>query len=98
MAELEKDLATANPDASQNTAKVNTQLDGNHNEHDKSGVKILLDKALSSKIRLPMLDVIYDRFVRMTSNSLRNFTSYNVDVEISKMDSIRLLTQSLCRQ
>jgi flagellar motor switch protein FliM len=49
----------------------------------RSGVHVLLDKVSQSKVRLPMLEVVYDRFVRENSNSLRNFTSYTVDVEIA---------------
>lgn len=51
-------------------------------ENHNTGVHVLLDKVSQSKVRLPMLEVVYDRFVRENSNSLRNFTSYTVDVEI----------------
>lgn len=51
-------------------------------EAPKTGINILLDKHIASAARLPMLEVIFDRFVRMVSNSFRVFTSFTVDVEI----------------
>lgn len=57
------------------------------NSGEKSGLELLLDKSLNSYPRLPMLEVIYDRFVRIASNSLRNFTSFNVDIDIESITS-----------
>ena len=53
------------------------------------GVELLLHKALQSYIRLPMLEVIYDRFIRLNSTSLRNYTSDTVDIDIIGMTSKR---------
>lgn len=53
------------------------------------GIQALLDKALSSYERLPMLEVVFDRLVRMTSTSLRNLTSDNVDVSLESIASLR---------
>ena len=39
--------------------------------------------------RLPMLEIVYDRLVRMMSTSLRNFTSDNVEVSLDNITSIR---------
>lgn len=55
----------------------------------KTGIEAMLDKALLSYERLPMLEVVFDRFVRMLSTSLRNFTSDNVDVDIHSITSLR---------
>jgi flagellar motor switch protein FliM len=55
----------------------------------KTGIKALLDKALLSYERLPMLEVVFDRFVRNLSSTLRNFTSDNVDVSIDAITSMR---------
>jgi flagellar motor switch protein FliM len=63
----------------------------------QKGIELLVDKALQSSIRLPMLDIAYDRFIRINSTSLRNFTSDTVDIELVKLDSRRFgeyLTQS----
>jgi flagellar motor switch protein FliM len=58
-------------------------------EEKKTGIEAMLDKALMSYERLPMLEVVFDRFVRMLSTSLRNFTSDNVDVDIHSITSLR---------
>src|SRR5690606_48233 len=55
----------------------------------KTGINALLDNSLLSYDRLPMLEVVFDRFVRMASSSLRNFTSDNVDVDIQSISSVR---------
>jgi hypothetical protein len=44
---------------------------------DKSGIQAILNSALVSYERLPMLEVVFDRLVRMMSTSMRNFTSDN---------------------
>ena len=51
-------------------------------EGDKSGIYAILNSALVSYERLPMLEVVFDRLVRMMSTSLRNFTSDNVEVSL----------------
>jgi flagellar motor switch protein FliM len=55
----------------------------------KTGIHALLDKALLSYERLPMLEIVFDRFVRTLSTSLRNFTSDNVDITIDSITSMR---------
>ncbi len=58
--------------------------DGNN-----TGINAILDKALMAYERLPMLEIVFDRLVRMNSTSLRNFMSDNVDVSIDSMTSLR---------
>ena len=48
-------------------------------EADTSGIHAIVNSALVSYERLPMLEVVFDRLVRMMSTSLRNFTSDHVD-------------------
>lgn len=55
----------------------------------KSGIQALINSGLVAYERLPMLDIIFDRFVRMMSTSLRNFTSDNIEVSIDNTSSIR---------
>ena len=55
----------------------------------KTGIYAMLDKALQSYQRLPLLEVVFDRFVRMLSTSLRAYTSDNVDVDIHSITSLR---------
>ncbi|MEM7169542.1 MAG: flagellar motor switch protein FliM [Pseudomonadota bacterium] len=56
---------------------------------DTSGIHAILNSALVSYERLPMLEVVFDRLVRMMSTSLRNFTSDNVDVSLDNITSAR---------
>src|SRR5260370_19204412 len=56
---------------------------------DNSGIRAIIDSALVSYERLPMLEGLFDRLVRMMSSSLRNFTSDNVEVSIDNITSIR---------
>lgn len=58
-------------------------------ESDKSGIYAILNSALISYERLPMLEVVFDRLVRMMSTSLRNFTSDNVEVSLDHISSVR---------
>ncbi len=56
---------------------------------DKSGVRAIVNSALVSYERLPMLEIIFDRLVRLMTTSLRNFTSDNVEVSLDNITSIR---------
>lgn len=56
---------------------------------EKSGIQAILSSALVSYERLPMLEVVFDRLVRLMSTSLRNFTSDNVEVSLDNIASIR---------
>ncbi|MCH7634387.1 MAG: flagellar motor switch protein FliM [Proteobacteria bacterium] len=58
-------------------------------DDDKSGINALINSALVSYERLPMLEVVFDRLVRMMSTSLRNFTSDNVEVTLDNITSVR---------
>ena len=54
-----------------------------------SGIRAIINSALVSYERLPMLEVVFDRLVRMMSTSLRNFTSDNVEVTLDNITSVR---------
>ncbi|MFX4221468.1 MAG: flagellar motor switch protein FliM [Thalassobaculum sp.] len=58
-------------------------------ESDTSGIHAIVNSALVSYERVPMLEVVFDRLVRMMSTSLRNFTSDNVEVSLDNITSIR---------
>ena len=65
-------------------------FDEEHKETgDKSGIQAILSSALVSYERLPMLEVVFDRLVRLMSTSLRNFTSDNVEVSLDNIASFR---------
>ena len=63
--------------------------EGGDDEGTKSGVEAIIDSGMVSYERLPMLEIVYDRLVRMMSTSLRNFTSDNVEVSLDNITSIR---------
>src|SRR5512138_3431141 len=58
-------------------------------EGDESGIQAIINSALVSYERLPMLEIVFDRLVRMLSTSLRNFTSDNVEVSLDNITAIR---------
>ncbi len=63
--------------------------DGSNNDGDRGGIQAILNSALVSYERLPMLEVVFDRLVRMMSTSMRNFTSDNVEVSLDNILSLR---------
>lgn len=54
-----------------------------------SGIQAIVNSALVSYDRLPMLEVVFDRLVRLLSTSMRNFTSDNVEVSLDSVASVR---------
>jgi flagellar motor switch protein FliM len=54
-----------------------------------TGMQRIISSGLVSYERLPMLEIVFDRLVRIMSTSLRNFTSDNVDVSIDNILSLR---------
>jgi flagellar motor switch protein FliM len=52
---------------------------------DKSGIRAIINSALVSYERLPMLEIVFDRLVRLMTTSLRNFTSDNVEVSLDNI-------------
>ena len=75
-----------------NQEEIDSLLGGNTKNDDgtaKTGMQAVLSSALVSYERLPMLEVVFDRLVRLMSTSLRNFTSDNVEVSLDNITSIR---------
>jgi len=62
---------------------------GSDQMQDRSGVRAIINSALVSYERLPMLEIVFDRLVRLMTTSLRNFTSDNVEVSLDSITSIR---------
>lgn len=55
----------------------------------KTGVRAILNASMVSYERLPMLDIVFDRLIRMMATSLRNFTQDNVEVSLDNIESMR---------
>src|SRR5476649_2914080 len=61
---------------------------GEVNLDDNSGIRAIIDSAMVSYERLPMLEIVFDRLVRLMTTSLRNFTSDNVEVSLDRITSV----------
>jgi flagellar motor switch protein FliM len=59
------------------------------NLNENSGIRAIIDSAMVSYERLPMLEIVFDRLVRLMTTSLRNFTSDNVEVSLDGITSVR---------
>lgn len=99
-ANAEDDFSTANPeDAGDDVtdARILNQdeidsllgFDDDDDGSQKSGVMALINSALVNYERLPMLDIVFDRLVRLMSTSLRNLTSDNVEVSLDQVSTVR---------
>ena len=83
---------SASPARVLNQAEIDSLLgfdDGPASEDSRSGIHRIISSGLVSYERLPMLEIVFDRLVRIMSTSLRNFTSDNVDVSIDNILSLR---------
>jgi flagellar motor switch protein FliM len=92
-----------NSAATQHTEKAGTERALNQDEIDSllgfslsdltiadhSGIRAIIDSAMVSYERLPMLEIVFDRLVRLMTTSLRNFTSDNVEVSLDRITSVR---------
>lgn len=58
-------------------------------ESNARGIRALLDSNVVNYERLPMLDIIFDKFERFLSTSLRHFTADNVDISVDNITSVR---------
>ncbi|MFC0386622.1 flagellar motor switch protein FliM [Roseomonas vinacea] len=58
-------------------------------DNTSSGMERVIARGLVSYERLPMLEIVFDRLVRIMSTSLRNFTQDNVEVSIESINSLR---------
>jgi flagellar motor switch protein FliM len=55
----------------------------------QTGLRAIVDSAMVSYERLPMLEIVFDRLVRLLTTSLRNFFSDNVEVSLADISSVR---------
>jgi flagellar motor switch protein FliM len=54
-----------------------------------TGIKAVLEQSLQSYDKLPMLEIIFDKFIRQLTTSLRNLTSEPVEITIANFSSLR---------
>ncbi len=56
----------------------------------RTGVGVLANTDMVSQERLPLLEIIYDRLVRLMTTSLRNLTSESIEVSLESIEPVRL--------
>lgn len=81
--------AGASPEALLNQAEIESLLGGSG---EPNGMQRIINSGLVAYERLPMLEIVFDRLVRLMSTSLRNFTGDNVEVAIESIASLRFGT------
>ncbi len=64
-------------------------FDDDSKPRETSGVMALINSAMVNYERLPMLDIVFDRLVRLMSTTLRNLTSDNVEVSLDQVSTVR---------
>ena len=64
-------------------------FDDDESTNETSGVMALINSAMVNYERLPMLDIVFDRLVRLMSTSLRNLTTDNVEVSLDQVSTVR---------
>jgi flagellar motor switch protein FliM len=75
-----------------NQAEIDSLLGfdaGPSRESAMSGIERIISSGLVAYERLPMLEIVFDRLVRLMTTTLRNFTSDNVEISIDVMASQR---------
>lgn len=55
----------------------------------KNGMQAILNNNMVSYERLPMLEIVFDRLIRLMATSLRNYTQDNVEVTLDSIESMR---------
>jgi flagellar motor switch protein FliM len=86
------DAADTRPARVLNQAEIDSLLglaDTAEDGDSHSGMQRIISSGLVSYERLPMLEIVFDRLMRIMSTSLRNFTSDNVEVSIDNVLSLR---------
>ncbi|MGQ0527229.1 MAG: flagellar motor switch protein FliM [Alphaproteobacteria bacterium] len=73
-----------------NQDEIDSLLGFDENNPGAGGVMALVNAAMVNYERLPMLDIVFDRLVRLMSTSLRNFTTENVEVSLDQISTVRL--------
>ena len=63
--------------------------DPNASDEHQTGFRAILNSSMVTYERLPMLDIVYDRLIRMMATSLRNFTQDNVEISLDSIESMR---------
>ncbi|MCQ2915073.1 MAG: flagellar motor switch protein FliM [Alphaproteobacteria bacterium] len=81
------------PKAALNADEINALMkdpnDASGDDKDHNGSWALFSAETVSGEHLPMLEVVFDRLVRLSSTTLRNFTQSNIEITLQPMESKR---------
>ncbi len=76
-----------------NQEEIDALLGYGYNTEDdlqqKNGMQAILNNNMVSYERLPMLEIVFDRLIRLLATSLRNYTQDNVEVTLDSIESMR---------
>jgi len=84
--------AEANIDRLMNQEEIDAMLGfsaGDDGKGGRNGIQAIVDSGSVTYERLPMLEIIFERLVRLLSTSLRNLFSDNVEVTLEGIRSVR---------
>ncbi|MGI4801752.1 MAG: flagellar motor switch protein FliM [Janthinobacterium lividum] len=70
-------------------AEIDSLLGINEVTQEYEAIERIIRSGLVSFERLPMLEIVFDRLIRIMSTTLRNFTSDNVEATIDSVASLR---------
>ncbi|HZF76115.1 MAG TPA: flagellar motor switch protein FliM [Acetobacteraceae bacterium] len=93
-AEVAGAVAAPAPDAARvlSQAEIDSLLGvsgGGERAEAQTGMERIIASGLVAYERLPMLEILFDRLVRLLTTTLRNFTSDNVEISIDGITSLR---------
>lgn len=72
-----------------NQDEIDSLLNNGEDPDGQAGVRALLNTTTVSYERLPMLEIVFDRLVRLMSTTLRNFTQFNIEITLEGIDTMR---------
>ncbi len=72
-----------------NQDEIDSLLNNGSENEEHTGVQALLNTSTVSYERLPMLEIVFDRLVRLMSTTLRNFTQFNIEITLEGIDTMR---------
>ena len=87
----EAEATDAMPDYALSQSEIDNLFgfDDKSSSQSLSGMQRIISPGIVSYERLPMLEIVLDRLVRIMTISLRNFTNTNVEVSIDNIFSLR---------
>ncbi len=83
------DETTPEHESALDTTDSNLDLDPTKALAPASGVSSFVSGSAVYYERLPMLEVVFDRLVRLMTTSMRNFTGENVEISLESITSVR---------